>query len=393
MVRWLMISLLAAGAACGGKGAHGTLGQRDARAPADTPDGETPSTTGKNGDSSATPKPDPAKLDTLRKLAAAVGREFFVGTAITEKNFPVTLDSAEDRALMSREFNRFSAGNELKMTVLQPSRGTFNFTKADRMIEFAQQNGMAMYGHVLVYDVATPEWVKSLPAAEVGAVMDAHVETVVKRFKGKVDVWEVVNETINNNPATTGSPHKASVYFNALGEEFIDRAFLKARAHDANARLIINENITLEKSEVKVEKYYQLVQRLLARKVPIDGVGFQCHLLLGDSFDWERYRRWFQKFADLGLELYITELDVTIRGVSVANPPSAAQLAEQGKVYSEMVRVALEQPAVRSVVFWGYRDDTMWRAPDGFALLFDSQLRPKPAFTSILREWQAFLSR
>ncbi|MCL6592050.1 MAG: endo-1,4-beta-xylanase, partial [Firmicutes bacterium] len=192
-------------------------------------------------------------------------------------------------------------------------------------------------------------------------------------FKGKIVVWDVVNEAFNED----GS-YRASFWYNKLGKSFIENAFIRARAADPGAKLIYND-YNLEATGSKSNAAYNMLKDFKSRGIPVDGIGFQMHLDIQYGFNYNDFASNMQRFADLGLEIYITEMDVR-----VSSNPSSAELQTQADYYKGVIQKCMAQPAVKAIQFWGFTDKYSW-VPGTFpgrgaALLFDSNYNPKPAY-------------
>jgi endo-1,4-beta-xylanase len=316
------------------------------------------------------PPPPPS----LRELAAA--RDFWIGAAIGDP-FP---NNAQYMSLLDREFNVIVAGNDMKFSYLQPNRGSFRWTRADAMVDFAEAKGMRIRGHTLVWHSAyqLPNWLTSgnWSRAELVQILETHIATVVGRYKGRIYAWDVVNEAIDDQ----GRMRAESFWFQRLGRDYIEIAFRAAHAADPDALLFYND-YNLEWSHPKSDSAYALVADLQARGVPIHGVGFQGHMLLNfpsrDAFQGQMNR-----FAGLGVVLEITELDIRM-----TLPVTQSKLATQATRYREVFEICLQSPACDTVVLWGVHDGDSW-IPSAFpgqgaALLFDEAFAPKPAYWAV----------
>lgn len=318
----------------------------------------------------AKPLPGPP----LRELGEQRG--MLIGTAVRGD---VLRHNRAYRQLVAAQFNSVTPENELKWSAVQPERGEFHFKAADAIVDSAREAGQAVRGHTLVFHSQLAGWVADLGRSELRAAMKEHIRRVMGHFRGRIAVWDVVNEALTDRGGLRRSP-----FLVKLGPDYIARAFRIARRADPKARLHINE-IGAEGIHPKSDRLYALVRSLKARGVPIDGVGFQMHVnLAGVPAGFVANLR---RFAALGVELAITEADVGLR-----RPPSAADLRAQARVYRTIVRGCLAVRACRSLTFWGFTDGRSWieETQPGFgaATLLDKQLRPKPAFRTVQRALQ-----
>ncbi|MEY4531087.1 MAG: hypothetical protein RLZZ156_1808 [Deinococcota bacterium] len=306
---------------------------------------------------------------TLRSLADSRG--MYMGAAVA----PIFYDSTEpDYAkVLAREYNMIVAENIMKWSALSSGRGKFSFNAADGMIAFAQKNKQAVRGHTLVWHESLPSWVLTIQNKdELRNVLKTHVQTVAKYFKGRVFAWDVLNEAILEDGSYRKTP-----FYNLLGAEYIAHVFKWAKEADPNTKLFYNDYNT-DGINPKSTAVYNMVKNLKARGIPIDGVGFQAHVNSNFDVVQQRTLENYQRFRDLGLEVQLTEVDVTLAG----NAPRAERLVAQAKVYKDLLSTCL---AVKCTAFvtWGFTDAFSWRAA-GAPLPFDSDYQPKPAYFGLL---------
>ncbi|MFD3530574.1 endo-1,4-beta-xylanase [Streptomyces sp. NPDC058664] len=305
----------------------------------------------------------------LRDLAGARG--VHLGTAVTGgKLTGAYADTA------AAQFDSITPGNEMKWDAVEPTRGQFDWAGADRVVAFAEAHGQQVRGHTLVWHSQLPSWVNNgtWTADTLRTVMTDHVTTEVSRYKGRIDHWDVVNEPLDEDGTL-----RRSVFGATLGESYIADAFRAARAADPAAKLYINDYST-DGVGAKSDGMYALVKRLLAQGVPIDGVGFQAHLILGQvPASMEANLR---RFADLGVDVAITELDIRM-----TLPATAGKLDRQKADYASVLRACLAVTRCAGVTVWGFTDSDSW-IPDffpgeGAATPYDENLNPKPAYAGI----------
>ncbi|SCF77738.1 endo-1,4-beta-xylanase (glycosyl hydrolase family 10) [Streptomyces sp. MnatMP-M17] len=305
----------------------------------------------------------------LRDLAAAKG--IYYGTAVTSSKLSGTYG-----AVTGAQFDSITPANEMKWGTVEPNRGSFNWAGADRVVDFAEANGQQVRGHTLVWHSQMPNWLAngSFSNTELRTIMTDHVTTEVTRYKGRIDHWDVVNEPLNEDGTMRGSK-----FYNQLGESYIADAFRAARAADPAAKLYINDYNT-DGTGPKSNGMYSLVQRLKAQGVPIDGVGFQGHLILGQVPATLQAN--LQRFADLGVEVAITELDIRM-----TLPATDAKLAQQKAEFKAVTNACLAVARCEGVTVWGFTDSDSW-IPDvfpgeGAATPYDAGFQPKPAYYGI----------
>ncbi|MBT2441239.1 endo-1,4-beta-xylanase [Streptomyces sp. ISL-36] len=305
----------------------------------------------------------------LRDLAAARG--VYLGTAVTASR--LTGGYAQ---IAGAEFGSVTPGNEMKWSSVEPTRGTYDWSGADRVVAFAEANGQEVRGHTLVWHSQLPSWLTggSFTADELRRIMTDHIAVEAGRYKGRIDHWDVVNEPLNDDGTL-----RQSLWAKALGESYIADAFRAARAADPAAKLYLNDYST-DGIGAKSDGMYALVERLLAQGVPIDGVGFQAHLVLGQvPVTLEPNLR---RFADLGVDVAITELDIRMQ-----LPATEAKLDRQKADYASVLRACLAVTRCAGVTVWGFTDADSW-IPDffpgeGAATPYDENLARKPAYDGI----------
>jgi endo-1,4-beta-xylanase len=314
--------------------------------------------------------PAMAAGSTLKAAAEAQGRYF--GTEVTG-SMPSNPTIAN---LAGQQFDMVTPGNEMKWDTTEPSNGSFNFGPGDAIVNFAKAHGMRVRGHNLVWHSQLPGWVSSLPSSQVKSAMDTHITTEVSHYKGQIYAWDVVNEPFNED----GS-FRADAFSNAMGGQgYIAEALRTAHAADPNAKLYLND-FNIEGQNAKSNAMFSLISSLKSQGVPIDGVGFESHFILGQLPSSLLSN--MQRFASLGVDVAITELDDRI-----TLPASAANLQQQATDYATVVKDCLAVSRCVGVSQWGVGDADSWIpgtfAGQGAATMYDNNYQPKPAFTAAL---------
>ncbi|MGW3193412.1 non-reducing end alpha-L-arabinofuranosidase family hydrolase [Streptomyces sp. NPDC001118] len=299
-----------------------------------------------------------ARTPTLAGAAAGSGRYF--GTAVSSGR----LGDSTYSSILDREFNMITPENEMKWDTVEPSRGNFTFGPADSIVGHAAAHGQRMRGHTLVWHSQLPGWVKSITDANtLRSVMDNHITTEMTHYKGKIYAWDVVNEAF----ADGGSgQHRSSVFQDVLGNGFIEEAFRTARAADPSAKLCYNDYNIENWTDAKTQGVYAMVKDFKSRGVPIDCVGFQSHF--GAGGPPAGYQTTLSKFAALGVDVQITELDV-----AQASPTA----------YAGAVQACMNVARCTGITVWGIRDSDSWRTGEN-PLLFDAGGNKKPAYNAVL---------
>lgn len=307
---------------------------------------------------------------TLRELADQLGVR--MGAAVSEQY----LNEQAYHDTAAAEFNSVTHENSLKWESVQPQQGEYSFEGADQLVEFAEANGQQIHGHTLAWHSQLPSWVENggFGPEELLDVLDDHISTTVGRYEGQIDTWDVANEVIGDD-----ANWRNSVFYEQLGEDFVAESLHMARAADPSASLFIND-YSIDGINAKSDAYYDLAVDLLDQGAPLDGIGLQAHLIVGQVPGDMRQN--IERFADLGLEVMITELDVR-----VPTPASEADLQRQAEDYREVFEICLEVSGCSGVTVWGVTDAYSW-VPDHFegegaALPIDENYEPKPAYWAI----------
>jgi endo-1,4-beta-xylanase len=390
--------LLAALAACGRAAGAG-------QAPS-------PETASNSVDSAARPRCDAttglATLDAAKvSLAQSYANEFKIGVAINGSVYDNRDPAAA--ALVAAQFNRVTPENELKWQSLERQRGVLDFTQADAFVAYAEQHGMEIHGHTLVWHHQVPGWVFQNDAGEpvtreqLLERLEQHMSALAKHFGSRVQYWDVVNEALNDDGSLRDTPWRT-----ILGDDYLERVFLLAGKHFPDAKLVYND-FSLEKP-AKRAAVVKLVLGFRERGVRIDAIGTQSHFQL-QSPSLEAIEASLEAFAGAGVEVLVSELDVDVlppayqnQGADLSlNAELSAQLnpyadclpsdvAEQAaQRWADLFQVfARHSDHLHSVTLWGVSDGYSWlnnwpvKGRTNYALLFDRQLRPKQSWQRVI---------
>jgi GH35 family endo-1,4-beta-xylanase len=306
-------------------------------------------------------------------LACATSK--LVGAAV---NAQALADVPTYAEVLAREFDYVTPENVMKWGPLQPTPGAWDFSAADAFLARAAASGQAVKGHALVWHLQTPLWADGLQDdALIDAVL-AHVTATTRHFRGKLRAWDVLNEAIADgglNPIRTG-------IHSTLGISGMAKAFKRARAEDPGVKLFYND-YGIEGLNSKSDAVYRLLQRLIAAGAPIDGVGFQAHLSTKNYPSLPALRANIRRFAELGLSVNISELDVRTREVPGTR---AERWAAQAIAYQEVASACATTAGCEALTSWGFTDAYSWVdeyfGPDD-PLPFDEQYAKKPAYAGL----------
>jgi endo-1,4-beta-xylanase len=340
---------------------------------------------------------------TLRAAAAARGRE--IGVGLVQR--PLGWDQ-KVRDVAAREFNLLSGVNQWVFNTMRPARDQYRFCGADQAVAFAAANNMRVHAGSGLLWGRNPDWLTqgTFTRDQLIDILHDHIRTVVSRYRGRVHVWNVVNEVHDN----LGGLQKGDqqIWMRLIGPEYIDMAFRWAHEADPKATLLfksVNDEGAVCLTNCgpgnkpgtrnpKADALYEMVKDLRARGVPIDGVGMQTHW--GDfprypTVDPTSVAAQMKRLGDLGLDVYITEMDAPVQ-----RPVTPAKLADQASKYASMLQMCLAAPNCKSLIVFG-TDDGNWSEPPSFAragvmapgtltapLLFDASFTPKPAYDAML---------
>ncbi|KAF5544858.1 endo-1,4-beta-xylanase [Fusarium napiforme] len=312
----------------------------------------------------------------LHSLAQAAGLKYF-GSAVdngylSDAPYSKLADDVE-------EFGQLVPENGQKWETVEPKQGDFVYTTADVVPDLAKKNGQILRCHALTWHSQLPKWVSdgAFSAEELTEVIEAHIANVVEHYKGDCYAWDVVNEAIDDS-----AEWRDSVFSRTLGTDFLGISFKAARKADPAAKLYYND-YNLEQNGAKTDKAVELVKLLQKEGAPIDGVGFQGHLIVGKTPSRSELAATFKRFTDLNVEVAITELDIRHESV----PATAAQLKTQGDEYADVVGACLDTKGCVGVTVWGITDKYSWIPGvfkgNGEALLYTDDYEKKPAWTSV----------
>jgi endo-1,4-beta-xylanase len=298
---------------------------------------------------------------TLGASAAERGGRYF-GTAVAANK----LGDSTYSTILAREFNMVTPENEMKIDATEPNQNQFSYGAADQIVNRANQIGARVRGHTLAWHSQQPQWMQNLSGSALRSAMLNHVTRVATNYRGRIYAWDVVNEAFADG--TSGARRDSNLQ--RTGNDWIEAAFRAADTADPNAKLCYNDYNTDNWNDAKTQAVYRMVQDFRNRGVPIDCVGFQSHFNANSPYP-SNYRTTLQSFANLGVDVQITELDIEGGGTTQAN------------TYRNVVNDCLAVSRCNGITVWGIRDSDSWRS-GGTPLLFDSSGNKKPAYDAVL---------
>lgn len=309
--------------------------------------------------------------------AAAGGGHFGSG------NDPFQVDT-DYREIVGAEFSSVTPENQLKWEYVHPEPETYDFEAADDIVDFAEEHGMAVRGHALIWHSQNPAWLENgdFTPDELRDILHDHITTVVGRYAGRIQQWDVANEIFDDGGRLRD---EENIWIRELGPEIVADAFRWAHEADPDALLFLND-YNAETVNAKTNAYLAFVEELLADGVPVHGFGAQAHLSLEYGSPGDGLRQNLQRFADLGLATAITELDVRIE-LGPGGEASEEDLERQADYYRDVVEGCLAVEGCTSITLWGFTDRYSW-VPSWFqgmgaATVTDSVFGRKPAYDAV----------
>lgn len=331
--------------------------------------------------------PPSSSAQTLRTVATRNG--LLAGAAVA----PRLLSQPDYAATLVREFNMVEAENVMKWPITEPSQGHFNFTPGDQIVAFAQAHGMQVRGHNLLWDKQNPAWLTKghFTAAQLSAILHAHIQTVSRHYAGKVFAWDVVNEAFDEQGHLKHTLwyDQPGIGMAGQGTKYIEQAFRWAHAADPHALLFYND-FNVADINAKSTAMYEMVRDFRRRGVPINGVGLQMHHSNLNPASLATLQANLARFAALGVQIHITEMDVALPVSAPGQLLHPEDLQRQAAIYRTVAAACAAQPACTAFQTWGITDRYSWipgytHGKKGDALMFDRHYQPKPAWHAVLQ--------
>ncbi|MCR4030780.1 MULTISPECIES: endo-1,4-beta-xylanase [Flavobacterium] len=335
-------------------------------------------------------------------LKDAYKNDFYIGTALSADQIEVK--NAKEDSLIRKEFDAITAENIMKSMYTHPQKDKYDFTLSDKFVAYGEKNKMFIHGHTLIWHSQLAPWMEKIAdSTEMKAFMQDHINTIVSKYKGKINSWDVVNEALNEDGTL-----RQSVFLKTLGEKYLVDAFKLAAKADPKAELYYNDyNI---EEPAKRAGAITLIKKIKAEGGKVDGVGIQGHWRL-NSPSIEEIEKSILEYSALGIKVAFTELDITVlpnpwdlkgaeisqkfEGSAKMNPyPNALPDSIQNKLaerYASIFKLFLKhKDKISRVTFWGVQDGQSWlndwpiKGRTNYPLPFDKDLRHKKAYDSIL---------
>lgn len=327
-----------------------------------------------------------AAPQSLREAAQHSG--ILIGAAVR----PAQLSEPAYAATLAHEFNMVEPEDALKWEALRSDPQSFDFRQADQVVDFAVRHNMKVRGHTLVWHRQNPPWLTAgnYTPEQLSKLLETHIKTVVGHYRGKIFAWDVANEAFDEGDRsgklrTTIWFDQPGIGYAQQGSFYLAQCFRWAHEADPRALLFYNE---AEGDEVnrKSDAVYAMVREFQRRDVPIDGIGLQMHIsnphpnIVSISANIGR-------FTALGLQVHITEMDVSLP-VDTAGNASSADLEQQANTYRQIAEACLSHPGCTAIQTWGFTDKYSWigshsKKTRGSALPFDRNYQAKPAYEAL----------
>ncbi|WP_291103774.1 MULTISPECIES: endo-1,4-beta-xylanase [unclassified Flavobacterium] len=338
----------------------------------------------------------------VSSLKNAFKNDFYIGTALDTNQIKESDPTVT--AFISKEFNSISPENCMKSMFIHPEKNKFDFNMADKYVAYGERHHMFIHGHTLIWHSQLAPWMAQIKDSTTMAdAMTKHISTIVGKYKGRINSWDVVNEALNED----GTLRK-SVFLDTYGKDYLTLAFKLAAKADPKADLYYNDYSICVPA--KRNGVIALVKNLQKNGAKIDGIGIQGHWKL-DSPSIEEIEKSILDYSALGVKVAFTELDITVlpnpwdlkgadvnqnfEGSEMMNPypkmlPEAIQ-TQLAQRYSAIFKLFLKhQDKISRVTFWGANDGQSWlndwpiKGRTNYPLLFDREFKHKKAYNSVI---------
>ena len=331
---------------------------------------------------------------------------FLIGATINQEDYQIIDKDEKVLKIVSENFNSLTPENSMKWMHAHPEYSKFTFSNAQKITDFAKDNDMYLLGHTLVWHNQVPEYISEInDRGKFNLHLKNHIFQLVTRFKGKVNMWDVVNEALNDDGTL-----RETVFLNMMGDDYIDKAFQYANDSDPNVELAYNDyNLYKPKKRAGA---IRIINSLKDKGIRIDAVGIQAHWDLHFP-SIQEIEKTIIELAATGVDVMITELDITV----IPNPYELAGIAREEfkkfegdkkwdpyqsgipenvqkkltKRYKDIFELFVKHhDKISRVTFWGTTDKYTWRNQNpinnraDYPLLFDREYKKKPAYYGLL---------
>ena len=343
--------------------------------------------------------------DDSKSLKNSYSSFFYIGAAINED---IILDKdLNSKMIVTNQFNTITPENSLKWMFIQPNPNSFNFKVSDKYVNLGIENSMHIVGHALIWHSQLADFMQKIESkSKMKFYFENHINTIVSRYSGKIDAWDVVNEAFNED----GS-YRKSIFYKLLGKDYIENAFELTNKADPNAYLIYNDYNLYKKQ--KRDGVIKMVKELKLKGIKIDGVGVQAHWSLNHP-SLHEIEQTILDISNIGVDVLITELDISVlpnpwkqlgaevsqnfskfEGDPKMSPyPKELPKSIQNKLanrYRDIFELFIKHSdKISRVTFWGVMDKHSWlndwpiKGRTNYPLLFDRNYQSKQAYDSLI---------
>jgi len=331
-------------------------------------------------------------LNMNNSLKEAWSKYFKIGTAVSRE----MLEFKENIDLIKQHFSSVTAENAMKLGLIHPEENKWNWDECDLIANFAREENLAMRGHTMVWHNQNPTWLyqegnDTVSKNVLYKRLEDHIFKVTERYNDIIYAWDVLNEAIDTD---IDNGFRLSKWYRICGSEVYDFAFKTMRQAAPKAKLFYNDynNEYGKKMDVSI----RFLSSLLDAGIPIDGIGIQGHWYY-DYPDEETLRNALNKYSALGLDIELTEVDVSAYQFDEARDSKEFlssmpqdRIEQQAQCYKTIFNVAADYPSVKNITMWGIADNYTWldyfpvKDRKNWPLLFDEQYKPKPFVAELI---------
>jgi endo-1,4-beta-xylanase len=305
-----------------------------------------------------------------------------IGTAI---DFTELESNPLYKSVAIKQFNSITAENIFKADYIHPEPLLFNWTQADSLVSFCENNSKRLHGHTLIWHKQLPQWVLDFQGSpsDWEQLMKVHIQTIVAHFKNKVKAWDVVNEAFNEDGTL-----RNSIWRQKIGIGYIEKAFQFAKEADPNTLLFYND-YNLESNPIKRKSVLSLLKNIRSKGVKVDGIGIQMHVSTYYP-EASQIASSFQEIAADNFKIHVSELDISVNPLSKDIIPNEQLFIEQANLLGSIVFNYNQIPKQYQygITFWGISDKNSWIRNfynrEDYPLLYDDNYLPKPCYCKLM---------